>query len=348
MRKILAVLFSILLICCSGVLLTACGEPPHEHNFNLQIIGEDYLASDATCESPAKYYYVCTCWEHSTETYEYGSALGHSYTNYVYNNDEACEADGTETAQCDNHCGESHTRTKVGSALEHSYTNYVYNNDAACEVDGTETASCDHGCGESYTRIRHGSMLNHLYTDYKYNNVGEYLYPTIGIASCDRDCGKTDYSYDKSKYVLAVKADANPEKFYEDTTNYGKNIKAMYAEQDATFGEVLVMETLGEGVAHGGHAVTYYTGDGVNLENCEYVFFYVYNGGSSTKQLLGKFNGRINDNVAKLLPGAWTRVEVEASTFRSSGAYMGILNFDFGATYKFSAFFGMTKAGLVS
>jgi len=120
MRKILAVLFSALLLCACGAILSACGEDPHEH----------------------------------------------SYTNYVYNNDAKCEADGTETAYCDYDCGESHTRTKVGSALEHIYTNYVYNNDAKCEIDGTETAYCDFNCGESHTRTKVGSALTHNYGDW--------------------------------------------------------------------------------------------------------------------------------------------------------------------------------------
>ncbi len=48
---------------------------------------------------------------------KYGDPLGHSYTNYVYNNDATYDADGTETARCDHGCGETDTRTKVGSKL---------------------------------------------------------------------------------------------------------------------------------------------------------------------------------------------------------------------------------------
>ena len=55
---------------------------------------------------------------------EYGKTdpkLGHSFTNYVYNNDAECESDGTETAKCDR-CDITDTRTKTGSALEHNWT----------------------------------------------------------------------------------------------------------------------------------------------------------------------------------------------------------------------------------
>ena len=50
---------------------------------------------------------------------EYGNldASNHKYTNYKYNNDATYNADGTETATCDNGCGETDTRTKAGTML---------------------------------------------------------------------------------------------------------------------------------------------------------------------------------------------------------------------------------------
>ena len=41
----------------------------------------------------------------------------HKFTNYTYNNDATVGKDGTETAICDNGCGEKNTRTKAGTAL---------------------------------------------------------------------------------------------------------------------------------------------------------------------------------------------------------------------------------------
>ena len=43
---------------------------------------------------------------------ENGKKLGHSFTNYEYNDDAKCEIDGTETAVCDHNCGESDTKIK--------------------------------------------------------------------------------------------------------------------------------------------------------------------------------------------------------------------------------------------
>ena len=42
-------------------------------------------------------------------------ALGHSFTNYVYNGDATCDGDGTETAKCDR-CDVTDTRTAVATA----------------------------------------------------------------------------------------------------------------------------------------------------------------------------------------------------------------------------------------
>lgn len=46
-----------------------------------------------------------------------GSALSHKFTNYVYQDDETCTADGTEKASCDNGCGTTDTREKAGTQL---------------------------------------------------------------------------------------------------------------------------------------------------------------------------------------------------------------------------------------
>ena len=44
---------------------------------------------------------------------------GHTFTNYVPNNDATCTVDGTETAKCD-YCNTTDTKTIVGSAIGHA------------------------------------------------------------------------------------------------------------------------------------------------------------------------------------------------------------------------------------
>ena len=136
----------------------------------------------ATCTVKAK----CeVCFE------RYGSLSGHSFKDYVYNNDATC-GDGTETATCSNSgCNEKHTRTKVGSGsgkhtggeekcgflkvcdvcdspygliVQHIFENYVSDNNATCK-DGTKTAKCERdGCEETKTVTEVGSAgNNHAY-----------------------------------------------------------------------------------------------------------------------------------------------------------------------------------------
>ena len=121
---------------------------------NIKALGHDM--SDATCtEAP-----VC---QRENCTYTEGTALGHSFTNYVSNNDATCLEDGTKTAKCDR-CEKTDTVADEESALGHSFTNYVSNNDATCLEDGTKTAECDR-CDEKDTMTDKGSALGHDWSD---------------------------------------------------------------------------------------------------------------------------------------------------------------------------------------
>lgn len=59
--------FSILMIAAMGI---ACS---HTHVYDKQIVGNEYLKTEATCRSNAVYYYSCDCGEKSVEkTFEHG------------------------------------------------------------------------------------------------------------------------------------------------------------------------------------------------------------------------------------------------------------------------------------
>ena len=91
-------------------------------------------------------------------------ALEHSFTKYVYNNDATCEADGTETATCDNEgCNATLMRlSDEHPATGHKFTNYKSDGNATCEADGTKTATCENaGCGKKDTIADEGSALGH-------------------------------------------------------------------------------------------------------------------------------------------------------------------------------------------
>ena len=75
-----------------------------------------------------------------------GSALDHSFTNYVSNNDATCTADGTKTAKCDR-CEVKDTVADEGSALDHDYKSVV--TAPTCEAEGYTTYTCAR-CSDSY------------------------------------------------------------------------------------------------------------------------------------------------------------------------------------------------------
>ena len=148
------------------------------------------VTKTASCQEEGTTTYTCTeCRTTKTEPIQ---KVAHKFTNYVYNNDATCAADGTKTAKCDYNCGTENTVTAEGTKLEHSFTNYVYNNDATCTEDGTKTAVCDHGCGEKDTVTAEGTKLGHSFTNYVYNNDATCTEDGTKTAVCDHGCGEKD------------------------------------------------------------------------------------------------------------------------------------------------------------
>ena len=117
----------VLAVCMCVGMLTACGNndaktpetetvtektEAHEHSY------KEAVTTAATCTEEGVKTYTCECGDTYTEAIP---ATGHSFTNYVYNEDATYEADGTETAKCDN-CDETDTRTAEGTQLAYTYT----------------------------------------------------------------------------------------------------------------------------------------------------------------------------------------------------------------------------------
>lgn len=68
------------------------------HSYNKKVILPKYKFKDATCESKALYYYSCECGVKGTETFEYGEALNHDYSNWVNEGDfhsKTCSRDAS-------------------------------------------------------------------------------------------------------------------------------------------------------------------------------------------------------------------------------------------------------------
>ncbi len=105
--KLLTTLLTIFALSTCLFTLTACGDSQHKHLFFKQIISptctqQGYMANTCECGNAYKDAFV--------------NALGHSFTNYVSNNDATVDADGTKTANCDRDgCNETDTIIVAGS-----------------------------------------------------------------------------------------------------------------------------------------------------------------------------------------------------------------------------------------
>lgn len=130
--------------------------PPHEHVYTESIITEATCEADGvktfTCECSDSYTEVITATGHNYEEVVDSAtpatcdtdgkeadtkcslcdsmvegavipASGHSYGEYIYNNDATTSADGTETATC-SVCGGTDTRIKAGTKIEITYDGY--------------------------------------------------------------------------------------------------------------------------------------------------------------------------------------------------------------------------------
>ncbi len=128
-------------------------EPPHEHSYTesttkkatctetgekaftcecgdtyiegIEALGHNYTevegsAVEATCTNDGKEAdKACACGD--TVIGEIISAIGHSYGEYVYNNDATFSKDGTRTSTCAN-CGDKITKTATGTKKTYTYT----------------------------------------------------------------------------------------------------------------------------------------------------------------------------------------------------------------------------------
>ena len=115
-RKLIMASLTLTFALCSIFGLTACA---HKHSYTKSVTAPTCLEQGYTT-------YTCSCGD--TYVDDYVDELGHSFVDYVYNNDATCVEDGTETATCDrDNCNETHTRDKANSKLGHSFIVIVIN-----------------------------------------------------------------------------------------------------------------------------------------------------------------------------------------------------------------------------
>lgn len=146
MKKLTLSILSFIFLLCAAIALVGCDNTGEQnsgstHTFTEQKLEQQYLASEANCTEKATYYYSCICGEKGTQTFEYGNALGHSFTNYISDGNASCTQDGTKTATCDrNGCNKKDAIDDVGSAKGHTYSEkWMYS-----ETEHWHAATCGH------------------------------------------------------------------------------------------------------------------------------------------------------------------------------------------------------------
>lgn len=205
---------------------TVCGYEivpvlPHTHNY-VEVAEAKYLKTAASCTSPAVYYKSCSkCHEVGTETFEYGTALGHSYTaekaaDQYLKTAATCTEDAVYFKSCAR-CGDKGTETftATGTALGHVQASPWAHNDTehwqvctrcneafnkAAHNGGTATcqemAKCEI-CGAAY-----GKLGEHNF-DTKWTSDDTYHYHKCLTAGC------TEKADDAAKHSSTGANEAN-------------------------------------------------------------------------------------------------------------------------------------------
>lgn len=112
--------------------------PLHEHQYTETIV-------PATCTENGHTQYTCECGENYTVEIE---ATGHTFEEYVYNNDATYLADGTQTATCT--CGEQDTIVAEGTKLQYTFTTL---DKVMYTVEGSNLRSMPSDDGKKIARI---------------------------------------------------------------------------------------------------------------------------------------------------------------------------------------------------
>ena len=96
----------------------------NEHVFDQEIASDDYKASDATCNAPAKYYKSCVCGYKGTETFDYGEVDGtnHVHTENVTATDSTCTTPGYTAGVYCSDCGQFISGHEPKALADHVYT----------------------------------------------------------------------------------------------------------------------------------------------------------------------------------------------------------------------------------
>ena len=154
----------------------------HTHSF-----GDWRVYTEPTCTETGKDEKLCSyC---GFKDYREVDMLGHSFTNYVRNNNATCNSLETETARCDR-CPVKDTRSIAGTKLQHTYVTDEYVAPTCTETGLTEGEHCEE-CKTVFVKQEVIPVLGHSFTNYVSDGNMTCVVDGTKTAKCDR-CNKTD------------------------------------------------------------------------------------------------------------------------------------------------------------
>ena len=128
-----------------------CSRCDHHETQVIEATGHDYesVVIEPTCTAQGFTTHTCVnCGDSYTDSYT--DALGHSFTEYVSDDNAACTQDGTKTAVCDR-CDATDTVTDEGSTHGHDFTEWTVIRKPTETAEGLESRQCLR-CGVEETR----------------------------------------------------------------------------------------------------------------------------------------------------------------------------------------------------
>ena len=161
-----------------------------------KVVENSYV--EPTCQAPGRYSWVIGCWEcdyadvkvitPESESNPAGynlAQLNHVFTNYVYNNDATCYADGTKTAECDR-CVEffltpvEHKLPAEGTQRQHLEPTTI----ACGEYWECQYENCEYVCPDALEhQMVPATCIAYAYCDRKTNGC-TYKDVEAGYAAC--------------------------------------------------------------------------------------------------------------------------------------------------------------------
>ena len=178
---------------CSICLFEIEAQLGHTHVFDKEVAEDQYLASNANCTDPAKYYKSCKCGEKGTETFTSGEELGHTEGT-------AWEKDAT---------GHWHTCTVAGCGviIDTSKAEHTPDREAATETDPIKCSVCGYEISPVLTHTHaHGGE----WKSDKDNHWNECACGDKANTAAHKD-ENTDGKCDTCEYVVSVPDNDNPQ-----------------------------------------------------------------------------------------------------------------------------------------